>query len=401
MAGTNGLLLHLVVIHRWDRLVVDGFQALPTEGSGSLWCTDHAASLVVGLVDLHCDWRCGCGRPCDGDPSTLPLPSQSLGRGQGSGGDRGAASDAVSQAISRVHNVLLRPLSKRRTFLVRKRSFHLGRTSDDHGPWGDFGSTGDQGIGSDDALFTDDRAIEHRRAHSDEAFVPDLAGVDDRGVTDRDPITDVTTEIIGHVKDGVVLNIAEVTDSDLVNIASSDGIIPNTRLLTHLDITDDDGPLGDVGSVSEPGLLLQMLIQASFNIDHEQKHGNDPAPGATKIGRPRNSPSEPVTLPGARNSFRFDVCMKTRRFFNVSSGTEDLNHRFAQIDADSAEEKSLSTVQDSCTLIRSLVENPLETLRNQQEAHPINVTSPNTSPGNRQVADHFFSHANHHLPNPE
>ncbi len=54
-------------------------------------------------------------------------------------------------------------------------------------------------------LRADLRSIEDRRAHADEAFVTDRAGMDDGRTADRAPFADVGAIVIGEMHNGVVL----------------------------------------------------------------------------------------------------------------------------------------------------------------------------------------------------
>jgi hypothetical protein len=54
-----------------------------------------------------------------------------------------------------------------------------------------------EGIGADNAPGADSGAVEECRAHADQAFVPDGAGVNDGGMADGAPASDHGGKIVG------------------------------------------------------------------------------------------------------------------------------------------------------------------------------------------------------------
>src|SRR5690348_13202664 len=90
----------------------------------------------------------------------------------------------------RVLNVLQRPMADLR-LLVRGEAPNDSsrRTEDERARW-HFHADSHERVCADDAARADLRAVEDDRAHSDEHFIVDRAGVDDRAVTDRDAFAD-------------------------------------------------------------------------------------------------------------------------------------------------------------------------------------------------------------------
>src|SRR3954470_6981919 len=81
--------------------------------------------------------------------------------------------------------VFLGPSPEAQQFLFGERPGHLGGRSQDHRARRRHEALGDERVRADDTMVPDSRAIEDGGAHADEAFVADLAGVDNRAVPDR------------------------------------------------------------------------------------------------------------------------------------------------------------------------------------------------------------------------
>src|SRR5712692_12097181 len=102
----------------------------------------------------------------------------------------------------------------------------------------------DEGVRADDGARADFSAVENNRAHADEDFIVDLAGVNDGAVANSDKLA-YGRRITGvDVNHGVVLNIRTRPDDDAVDVAAQNGAVPDARFLFERNVADD-GRAGD------------------------------------------------------------------------------------------------------------------------------------------------------------
>src|SRR5437867_3382280 len=124
--------------------------------------------------------------------------------------------DPMSQAISGIIHVFLRPTFQLAAFFSRERASDPGGGADDQRAFGYPGSGCNQSFGPDETLISDDRAIQDDGAHPDQTLVPHRGRVHNGRVPHRHPIAQQTGKIVGEVKDGVVLNVGVMADDDPV-----------------------------------------------------------------------------------------------------------------------------------------------------------------------------------------
>ena len=97
----------------------------------------------------------------------------------------------------------------------------------------------DERVRADDGARADFGAVENNRAHADEDFIVDLAGVNDGAVANGDKLA-YTGRITGiDMDDGIVLDIGTRTDDDAVNVAAQNGAVPDARFLLECNVADD------------------------------------------------------------------------------------------------------------------------------------------------------------------
>lgn len=113
-------------------------------------------------------------------------------------------------------------------------------------------------------MFADCGAIENGCTHADKTFVANCAGVNDGGMADRDIVSKNAGVVVGEVEDGVVLNIAVVTDNDAIDIAAKDGIVPDAGMVTERHVTEDDGGRGDINVLANRRFFAQKSVELLF-----------------------------------------------------------------------------------------------------------------------------------------
>src|SRR5687767_8732235 len=94
----------------------------------------------------------------------------------------------------------------------------------------------------DHGAFADSRAVEHDGPDTDQAVILDSATVQNDRVSDGDAVADVEREFtVVDMEDGVVLDVAIVTDADGVDIAAQGSVAPDAGTLADFHIADDLG----------------------------------------------------------------------------------------------------------------------------------------------------------------
>ena len=124
-------------------------------------------------------------------------------------------------------------------------------------------------------MVADGCAIENSRAHADEGFVADGAGVDDGGVADSDVVADDAGIFIGKVEDGVVLNVGVVTDDDTVDVAASDGVVPDAGVVADGDVAENDRASGDVNIFAESRFFVKEGLKLFQEFVHELESNHE------------------------------------------------------------------------------------------------------------------------------
>ena len=117
-------------------------------------------------------------------------------------------------------------------------------------------------------LFADDRAVQNHRAHADERFVADGAGVDDRAVADGDPVADEARKIVREMQHGVVLDVRVVADDDAVDVAAQHRAIPHARMRAERHVADDGGGLGDENIFAERRFFAEKSVKLLCQFVH-------------------------------------------------------------------------------------------------------------------------------------
>ncbi len=228
-----------------------------------------------------------------------------------SGRQRPTYVDPVLQTVSPIVYILLRPSSQRCSLGDSKLPNHPRRTPQYHTPRRHHHSLRHQRIRPNNRLRAYQCSIQDRRAHSNQALILDGAGVDDRGVADRDMATEDAGEIISEVQHRVVLNVRIVADHNAIDVAAEDGVVPNAGVRAEGNIAENNGGAGDVNIRTERGLLAEKCIKLMCEFGHvsilsnrapESKSKKTKSPHACQhagpVGRflPRNSVVTPMTV---------------------------------------------------------------------------------------------------------
>jgi hypothetical protein len=207
---------------------------------------------------------------------------------------RSADVDIVRETISGVVDVLLRPGLQGGALLWRECADDFCGRTHYEGAGRNFCELRYESVGADERLRADLSAVEDRRAHADEAFVADGAGVDNRAVADGDPITDEAWKFIGEMQDGVVLNVGVMADDDAIDVAAQDGVIPDAGMIAEGNVAKDNGGARDVNAGAEGGFAAQKSIQLliQFAVAHEkEKPGRSRERPGNSVGSSRGLPT--------------------------------------------------------------------------------------------------------------
>ena len=90
-------------------------------------------------------------------------------------------------------------------------------------------------------------------------------------MADGDVAAQNAGEIIGEVKDGVVLDVGIFANDDAVDITAENCIVPNAGMSAESHITKDDGGAGDVNVCADGRAAAQERIELFFKIGHGRK----------------------------------------------------------------------------------------------------------------------------------
>jgi hypothetical protein len=172
------------------------------------------------------------------------------------------------QAIRTIVHVLLRPPFQSGTFFLRQLANYFCRRAQHERTGRNFCSLRHEGLRADERLFADDRAIQNHRAHADERFVADGAGVDNRTVTDRDPVAENAREVIREMQYGIVLDVRVMADDDAVDVAAQHRAIPHARMCAKRHIADDRGVSGDENVFAELRFFAEKLVELPGQFVH-------------------------------------------------------------------------------------------------------------------------------------
>lgn len=129
---------------------------------------------------------------------------------------------------------------------------------------GDVGAWRDNGPSADHSLGADAGAVEHGGVHPHQGAVLDRAAMKDGGMADSDIGPDLGGEAGVGVDNGVILDVAAWADEDAVGIPTQHGAVPNARLGSDFDMTDDDGSGGEEGGWVD-----------EFGVGADDVHGNE------------------------------------------------------------------------------------------------------------------------------
>src|SRR5665213_1759167 len=190
-------------------------------------------------------------------------------------------------------DVFFRPRPQGRLLLVGQRAHDLGRRAIDHGARRAGETLGHQRIRSDDAARANAGSVQDGGAHADEAFVLDGAGVDDGGMADGAPGSDVRAELIREVHDRIVLDVGPVAHPDFVDVAAQHGAVEHAARRSEDNIAVHRGVGRDKKRARHLGRFPQMPLKAAL-IGHDLpyfsfSYGTPMAFGATA------SPTNPAS----------------------------------------------------------------------------------------------------------
>src|SRR6266702_2919517 len=87
----------------------------------------------------------------------------------------------------------------------------------------------DERVRADDGARADFGAVENNRAHADEDFIVDLAGVNDGAVANGDELADAGRITGIDMDGGIILNVRARADDDTVNLYAQNRAIPDAR----------------------------------------------------------------------------------------------------------------------------------------------------------------------------
>jgi len=130
----------------------------------------------------------------------------------------------------------------------RRRARDASRNAEDQRVGRDQHAFATHGAGADDRARANMNMIEQHRAHRNQAIVVDRRAVNDGAMTDGDAPADRGRDAVVGVDDRAVLDVAVITDDDLVGVAADNGGGPDGHARSEGDIAEDDG-----GGVDESG----------------------------------------------------------------------------------------------------------------------------------------------------
>ena len=172
------------------------------------------------------------------------------------------------QAVIPVVHILFRPPFQSGAFCLGQFADDFRRCAEDERAGRDFRSLRHERLRADERLPADDRAVQNHRAHADERLVADGAGVDDRAVTDGDPVADEARKIVREMQHGVVLDVRVVADDDAVDVAAQYRAIPHARMRAERHVTDDGGGLGYENIFAERRFFAEKFVQLLCQFVH-------------------------------------------------------------------------------------------------------------------------------------
>jgi hypothetical protein len=112
----------------------------------------------------------------------------------------------------------------------------------------------DKRTGGDNRPLLDDTVVKQHRTHAYKHMVLDRACMKHRTVTYGDAAADVQRAcIMRHMKGDIVLHVCFFSDTNRADISADNGIEPDARISTDMDISDDKSPFSQKYRFMQPG----------------------------------------------------------------------------------------------------------------------------------------------------
>ena len=137
-------------------------------------------------------------------------------------------------------------------------------------PWRNLCALGDQRIGANQTPVTDHCAVQDGGSHSDQHFVANRAGVNNRRMTDRHVVPHQARTLVCQVQHGIVLDVRVVPDNDAIDVAPQDCVIPNAGMIAESNVADNHRAARNI-NVAADGRLSP---QKRFQLPRHFRHGN-------------------------------------------------------------------------------------------------------------------------------
>jgi hypothetical protein len=149
-----------------------------------------------------------------------------------------------------------------------------GGKAEDHGIGGNLHSLSQDRAGADDRAGPDMDAVEQDRTHADQAVVLDRASMKNHAMTGGDPRTDRARQTRIGMNHGQVLNIRCFAYGDPLDIAAKDGVVPDARIFTEMNVSQHDGAAGDEGGWIDHGKALASRFNRGDGSDYGRPLGS-------------------------------------------------------------------------------------------------------------------------------
>ena len=92
--------------------------------------------------------------------------------------------------------------------------------------------------------------------------------MNDGGMSDGHVVTYNAGEIIREVKNGIVLNVGEFADANLIDVSAQDGVVPNAGAIAQSHVADDNGSPRDINIFADSRFSFQECLKLLFHIAH-------------------------------------------------------------------------------------------------------------------------------------
>lgn len=142
---------------------------------------------------------------------------------------------AGSVGVGDLH-VFCGPVFDVRLFFWGEGALNLRGSAENKAPGRDAGVGRDEGSRGDDGMVTDDGSVHYGGAHTDEAFVFDNAGVNDRGVAYCNISSNTRRVLVGEVDNCAVLDVRAIADFYEVDVSAEDAARPNASMFAEANV---------------------------------------------------------------------------------------------------------------------------------------------------------------------